>query len=206
MTHQEQERRVTIIQVFICAIVAVVLIALAGCAPANMEEKYRTVFERPEQTPRVYVFSGAFDAFNSGVITLAQRIEQKCDSVVSVHRHWVWNAMLDDARAWIAKGHPIVVVGHSMGGTDGLQFAQALAPAKVALVVTLDPSGKGSIDRPANVEYAVNYRQETTVLLGGGKPKGVDVDYVINYGHVGYAQNVEIIERVAAHVCSTPKG
>jgi hypothetical protein len=59
-----------------------------------------------------------------------------------------------------------VLIGHSAGADSALRIAASIAPAPVALVVTIDPT-RVAPSISSNIEHFLNLYNSTT-LLGGG--------------------------------------
>jgi hypothetical protein len=68
---------------------------------------------------------------------------------------------------------PIAVIGHSIGGDEAVQFAEALDAAHipVSLLVTYDPN-RSADPVPANVERYINLYQSSNFLGGGDVAPG----------------------------------
>jgi hypothetical protein len=117
---------------------------------------------------RAYLFYGLIAMIDWGMDQLAARIN-KTGVLATTNSHMSWRSVADQAIADYRRDpKPISVVGHSAGGDSAVQFAEALAAARVpvALMITYDPNRTaGTI--PANVERYIDLYQSTN-LLGGG--------------------------------------
>lgn len=149
----------------IAAILAVVLITTSvGTARAASEQAVRG---------RAYLFYGLIAMIDWGMDQLAARIN-RTGVLATTNSHMSWRSVADQAIADYRRDpKPISVVGHSAGGDSALQFAEALAAARVpvALLITYDPNRTaGSI--PANVERYIDLYQSSNILGGGDPPPG----------------------------------
>ena len=122
---------------------------------------------------RAYLFYGLIAMIDWGMDQLAARIN-KTGVLATTNSHMSWRSVADQAIADYRRDpKPISVVGHSAGGDSAVQFAEALAAARVpvALMITYDPNRTaGTI--PANVERYIDLYQSTNVLGGGDLQPG----------------------------------
>jgi hypothetical protein len=122
---------------------------------------------------RAYLFYGLIAMIDWGMDQLAARIN-KTGVLATTNSHMSWRSVADQAIADYRRDpKPISVVGHSAGGDSAVQFAEALAAARVpvALLITYDPNRTaGTI--PANVERYIDLYQSTNVLGGGDLQPG----------------------------------
>lgn len=122
---------------------------------------------------RAYLFYGLIAMIDWGMDQLAARIN-KSGVLATTNSHMSWRSVADQAIADYRRDpKPISVVGHSAGGDSAVQFAEALAAARVpvALLITYDPNRTaGTI--PANVERYIDLYQSTNVLGGGDLQPG----------------------------------
>jgi LysM repeat protein len=122
---------------------------------------------------RAYLFYGLIAMIDWGMDQLAARIN-KTGVLATTNSHMSWRSVADQAIADYRRDpKPISVVGHSAGGDSAVQFAEALAAARVpvALLITYDPNRTaGTI--PANVERYIDLYQSSNVLGGGDLQPG----------------------------------
>jgi hypothetical protein len=122
---------------------------------------------------RAYLFYGLIAMIDWGMDQLAARIN-KTGVLATTNSHMSWRSVADQAIADYRRDpKPISVVGHSAGGDSAVQFAEALAAARVpvALLITYDPNRTaGTI--PANVERYIDLYQSTNMLGGGDLQPG----------------------------------
>jgi hypothetical protein len=122
---------------------------------------------------RAYLFYGLIAMIDWGMDQLAARVN-RTGVLATTNGHMTWRSVADQAIADYRRDpKPISVVGHSAGGDAAVQFAEALAAARVpvALLITYDPNRTaGSI--PGNVERYIDLYQSSNVLGGGDLPPG----------------------------------
>jgi hypothetical protein len=122
---------------------------------------------------RAYLFYGLIAMIDWGMDQLAARVN-KTGVLATTNSHMSWRSVADQAIADYRRDpKPISVVGHSAGGDSAVQFAEALAAARVpvALLITYDPNRTaGTI--PANVERYIDLYQSTNMLGGGDLQPG----------------------------------
>jgi LysM repeat protein len=149
----------------VAAVLAVLLIVTSvGTARAASEQSVHG---------RAYLFYGLIAMIDWGMDQLAARIN-RTGVLATTNSHMSWRSVADQAIADYRRDpKPISVVGHSAGGDSAVQFAEALAAARVpvALLITYDPNRTaGSI--PANVERYIDLYQSSNILGGGDPPPG----------------------------------
>jgi pimeloyl-ACP methyl ester carboxylesterase len=117
---------------------------------------------------RVYVFRGALGPiFSRGMDALTEKIQRagvKANIYEFTICKFIAAAAVKDYREDPA---PVVLIGHSMGGTCALVFAETFQNEgfPVSLVVTIDPA-RVSSDVPPNVEHFINIFLSKNVLGG----------------------------------------
>ena len=127
----------------------------------------------------------------------------------SVHWNEEWLFLENDAEAAHKQnGARVVLIGHSAGADSALRIAASMAPAPVALVVTIDPT-RIAPSIPSNIEHFVNLYNSTTLLGGGwfrqsrfnGRFEQVDLSSKV-FLHIGMDKSsvvqTMILDRVAA--------
>jgi hypothetical protein len=120
---------------------------------------------------RVYLLRGLFVGgyiFSRGLDAMAKKMESRVDNLkASVHWNEEWLFLENDAEAAYKRdGARLVLIGHSAGADSALRIAASVAPAPVALVITIDPT-RIAPSISSNIEHFVNIYNSTT-LLGGG--------------------------------------
>jgi thioesterase domain-containing protein len=122
---------------------------------------------------RAYLFYGLVALIDWGMDQLAARIN-RAGVLATTNGHMTWRAVADQAITDYRRDpKPISVVGHSAGGDSAVEFAEALAAARVpvALLITYDPN-RTAHAIPANVERYIDLYQSSNVLGGGDIPPG----------------------------------
>jgi len=117
---------------------------------------------------RAYLFRGLIGLIDWGMDQLADRIN-RAGVAANISSHFVWRDVANQAIADYRRDpKPIAVIGHSIGGDEALQFAEALGAAHipVSLLITYDPN-RSAHPVPANVERYINLYQSSNFLGGG---------------------------------------
>jgi LysM repeat protein len=118
---------------------------------------------------RAYLFRGALGPiFSRGIDRLGAELRH-AGITANVYEFTRCDAIADTAiAAYRQNPAPIVLIGHSMGGRCGLQFAEKLQARHipVSLLVTIDPAHL-SPDVPLNVERFINIFLANSILGGG---------------------------------------
>jgi predicted alpha/beta-hydrolase family hydrolase len=118
---------------------------------------------------RVYLFRGALGPiFSRGMDHLTEKI-QRAGVRANVYEFTICSLIASAAiKDYREDPAPIILIGHSMGGSCALLFAEKLQNEgfPVSLVVTIDPA-RMSPDVPLNVEHFINIFLSKDVLGGG---------------------------------------
>jgi pimeloyl-ACP methyl ester carboxylesterase len=157
---------------------ATVIVAAAplwGCGSLGPFEEMYTGSVAPASAPvsegQVYLFRGFIGGvFSRGMDAFAEKIKQRGVNA-TVASFADWPAMADE---WIARHGkdpvppPLILIGHSIGGTASVQFARRLKTAgmPVNLVVAFDPA-RMPVSVPSNVERFINLYQSNSVMGAG---------------------------------------
>jgi len=148
----------------------------------------------PAPRPRAYLFRGALGPFFSrGIDRLTGRLEEvgiTADVYEFTICDLIANRAIEDYRANPA---PIVLIGHSMGGTCAVKFAELLDAEGIRadLVVSIDPAHI-THDVPLNVDRFINIFLSKDVLGGGDvKPKP---------GYRGQYASFDLAEHGESHI------
>ena len=162
---------------------------------------------------RVYLLRGLFVGgyiFSRGLDAMAKKMESQVENLkASVHWNEEWLFLENDAEAaYKQSGARVVLIGHSAGADSALRIAASMAPAPVALVITIDPT-RIAPSIPSNIEHFVNLYNSTTLLGGGwfrqsrfnGRFEQVDLSSKV-FLHIGMDKSsvvqTMILDRVAA--------
>jgi thioesterase domain-containing protein len=110
---------------------------------------------------RAYLFRGLIGINRAGV-------------AANISSHFMWRNVASQAISDYRRDpKPIAVIGHSIGGDEAMQFAEALGAAHipVSLLITYDPN-RSAHPVPANVERYINLYQSSNFLGGGDVEPG----------------------------------
>jgi hypothetical protein len=122
---------------------------------------------------RAYLFRGLIGLIDWGMDELAERITRS-GVAANISSHFMWRNVANQAISDYRRDpKPIAVIGHSIGGDEAVQFAEALDAAHipVSLLVTYDPN-RSADPVPANVERYINLYQSSNFLGGGDVAPG----------------------------------
>jgi hypothetical protein len=124
--------------------------------------------------PRAYLFRGALGPFFSlGMDRLTERLEE-VGITAEVYEFTICELIASRAiDEYRANPAPIILIGHSMGGSCAVKFAELLGAEGIRadLVVSIDPAHI-THDVPLNVDRFINIFLSKDVLGGGDvKPK-----------------------------------
>ena len=87
----------------------------------------------PAAAEEVYMIRGFADVFSAGMNQMTARLKRK-GIRVSAHSNGDWRALAQNIIKRNKRGkvsHPIIIVGHSLGGVEAPNFANALAKGGV---------------------------------------------------------------------------
>lgn len=154
----------------------------------------------------VYMIRGFADVFSAGMNQMTNRLRSQGIRATS-HSTGDWRSLSKDIIRRHKQGkvsHPIIIAGHSLGGVDAPQFANALGRAgvPVALVIGLDPGfpepqafGKGA-KRVINykIPSGQNYRKGTGFR---GSLRNVNISGV---DHVGIDKSPKVQNLVIGQI------
>jgi LysM domain len=148
----------------------------------------------PAPRPRAYLFRGALGPFFSrGIDRLTERLEE-AGITANVYEFTICELIADRAiEEYRANPAPIILIGHSMGGTCAVKFAELLEAEgiKADLVVAIDPAHI-THEVPLNVDRFINIFLSKDVLGGGDvKPKP---------GYHGQYASFDLAEHGESHI------
>lgn len=105
----------------------------------------------------VYLLKGLANVFSTGLDNYATELTRRHIPVTVANHTEAAGLAIEAARLYKAGKGPIIIVGHSLGGSASTQMAEIMQQqgAKVALIVNYGPPGTQVI--PANVARVVNY-------------------------------------------------
>ncbi len=186
---------------------------VAGCSQTGSSTS-ATSLARPDRadyryTGEVYLLRGLANVFSTGLDVMDEKFKRR--GVNSrVDNHAVWQNWANDIIAREKAGrvsHPIIIMGHSLGGNATMQMARYLGDngVHVAYAVSFDPTITG--EPGPNVDEAVNYYlpngkpgKDANVIVEGpgfqGSLANVDVSPVEGMNHFNIEKNPELQVRV----------
>lgn len=159
---------------------ACAMLALAGCSstgssssagatgktarddkPLHQVERYTDdgLKSSARRTGEVYLLRGLMDVFSRGMDEMAVKLNRAGVYAISTS-YSNWREIADEIVARNARGqvsHPVIIMGHSLGGNDAPKMASYLGQRgiKVPYVVTFDPTEPVHVGK--NVGKVVNY-------------------------------------------------
>jgi pimeloyl-ACP methyl ester carboxylesterase len=160
---------------------------------------------------RVYVFRGALGPiFSRGMDALTEKI-QRAGVKANIYEFTICKFVAAAAvKEYREDPAPVVLIGHSMGGTCAMVFAETFQNEgfPVSLVVTIDPA-RVSSDVPPNVEHFINIFLSKNVLGGANiKPKqgnrgsyaSYDLDQFNDVSHINIDKMDTIHQQLIAKI------
>ena len=168
---------------------------------------------RPHRThphQRVYLLRGFLNVFSLGMDQLANELRRRgIEAVVANHTlsGMYANEAIRDCKAGLISS--IAIVGHSLGATAGVDMAEQLAQAgvAVALVVTVDPitatAAPGNVKRLEN--FYISDGAGKTVQRGAdfhGSLQNIDLKSDASLGHVSIANSEHVHQQVLRFVAA----
>ena len=127
---------------------AAVIAGSSGAGPAAAEE--------------VYMVRGFANVFSRGMDQMTRQLRARGIRARSMS-NGEWQAVAQDIIRRSKQGrvsHPIIIAGHSLGGVEAPNFANALGSAgvTVALVIGLDPGFPVPNSFGSGIRHVVNYK------------------------------------------------
>ncbi|MCP4183126.1 MAG: hypothetical protein GY761_07380 [Hyphomicrobiales bacterium] len=177
-------------------------------APAMVLLTATLVTAKPALAEEVYLIRGYADVFSAGMNQMTSRLK-KSGVNASVHSNGEWRYLAKNIIRREKKGkvsHPIVIVGHSLGGVEAPLFANALGKGgvKVELVIGLDPGFKEPVAFGPNIRQVVNYKIPSGQNYRGGKgfTGRLSTINVSKYGvdHVGIDKSPQVQHQVMSRI------
>ena len=162
----------------------------------------------PVVAEEVYLIRGYADVFSAGMNQMTHRLK-RFGVNASVHSSGEWRGLSRDIIRREKQGkvsHPIVIVGHSLGGVEAPIFANALAQGgvKVGLVIGLDPGFKEPVAFGPKIQQVVNYKIPSgqNYRRGSGFKGSIRTINVSKYGvdHVGIDKSPQVQHQVMSRI------
>lgn len=165
-----------------------------------------TLAGTPVLAEEVYMIRGFADVFSAGMNQMTVRLKRK-GIRVSAHSNGDWRSLTKNIISRNKQGrvsHPIIIVGHSLGGVEAPNFANALARGgvKVGLVIGLDPGFANPVPFGPGISQVINYRIPTgNFYRKGPKFRGSMSNIKITWvDHVGIDKDPRVQNKVIAKI------
>jgi hypothetical protein len=172
-------------------------LALAAPSPAAAEE--------------VYLIRGFMNVFSDGMNQMGRALRAR-GIRASVHSNGEWPSLASNIISRYRQGKvslPIIIAGHSVGGVEVPDFANALGKAgvPVRLAIGLDPGFANPGPFGRGVQSVVNYRIPSGHRYRGGAGfsgsiADVNVAAFTSTDHVGIDKNPAVQRRVIAQIAA----
>lgn len=177
MRHLEQRAAGVLRGAGLLAAIVSIVVAMSGSALAAQE-----------RGPKVYLLRGFLNVFSLGLDELSAKVERR-GIRSEVYNHTSWSRLATEIAAEYKSGQtrPIILVGHSAGGSAVVSLVEALGQAgvPVALAVVLDNSASTISAGRANI---LNLYASTGALSAGrgfhGRITNMDLAKQMPVGHL----------------------
>ncbi|MCP4073160.1 MAG: hypothetical protein GY742_15700 [Hyphomicrobiales bacterium] len=169
-----------------------------------------TIAASPVAAEEVYMIRGFMNVFSAGMNEMTARLK-RYGIRASSHSNGDWKGLAQNIISRSKRGkvsYPIIIVGHSLGGVDAPNFANALGKkgVKVGLVIGLDPGFSTPASFGPNVKQVVNYKIPSGQYYRRGRGfsgsiRNIDVS---RYGvdHVGIDKSPQVQGLVISRIRS----
>lgn len=156
----------------------------------------------------VYMIRGFMDVFSNGMNQMTRKLQASGIRARAIS-NGEWRNVANDIIRRKKSGrvsHPIVIVGHSLGGVEAPSFANALGEAgiKTALVIGLDPGFNNPPPFRKGAVQVVNYKIPSGkhYRKGPGFSGRITTIDVSKYGtdHVGIDKNAKVQSLVVKRI------
>jgi hypothetical protein len=179
----KEDRMRKLISMMVAAATAAAAV-LAVSAPAKAEE--------------VYVIRGAFNVFSEGMNQMTRQLQARGVNA-KAYSNGAWSGLAQDIIRRNKAGsvsYPIVIMGHSVGGQEAPQMANALAKAgvPVALVVGFDPGFAPPPPFTAGSPRVVNFWIKGSARGNPYRSAGGFSGSIENIDIRGFAPNVDHVQ------------
>lgn len=165
-----------------------------------------TLVSMPVFAEEVYMIRGFADVFSRGMNQMTARLKRK-GIRASSHSNGDWKGLAQNIIRRNKQGrvsHPIIIVGHSLGGVEAPNFANALAKGgvKVGMVIGLDPGFANPVPFGPGISQVINYRIPTgNYYRKGPKFRGSMSNINITWvDHVGIDKDPRVQNKVIAKI------
>ena len=195
-----EQRFVTLLRgASLLAVMISMLVALSGAAVAA-----------PDRGPKVYLLRGFLNVFSLGLDELSAKIESR-GIRAEVYNHTSWSRLAAEIASEYKSGQtrPIILVGHSAGGSAVVSLVEALGQAgvPVALAVVLDNSPSTVSGGHANF---LNLYASTGALSAGrgfrGRITNIDLAKQMPVGHLTIDKTEAVHSMVLRQIAQVAPG
>ena len=167
----------------------------------------------PAKAEEVYFIRGFMNVFSAGMDQMAAQLRARGVNAKS-YSNGAWSGLANSIIKRNREGkvsYPIVIAGHSVGGQEAPQFANALAKAgiPVALVIGVDPGFAPPPTFNAGSPRVINYwikgsARGHTYRAGGGFSGSITNINIRDFGstvdHVGIDKDPKVQSRIISNV------
>ena len=177
-----------------------------------------TMAATPAKAEEVYFIRGFMNVFSAGMDQMAAQLRARGVNAKS-YSNGAWSGLASSIIKRAKEGkvsYPIVIAGHSVGGQEAPQFANALAKAgiPVALVIGVDPGFAPPPTFNSGSPRVINYwikgsaRGNPYRSAGGfrGSIQNIDIRSFSNADHVGIDKDPKVQNRIIANVMAVVGG
>ena len=152
----------------------------------------------PAKAEEVYVIRGAFNVFSEGMNQMTRQLQSRGVNA-KAYSNGAWSGLADSIIKRSKTGDvsfPIVIMGHSVGGQEAPQMANALAKAgvPVALVVGFDPGFAPPPPFTAGSPRVVNFWIKGSARGNPYRSAGGFSGSIENIDIRGFAPNVDHVQ------------
>ena len=173
----------------------------------------------PAKAEEVYFIRGFMNVFSAGMDQMAAQLRARGVNAKS-YSNGAWSGLANSIIKRNREGkvsYPIVIAGHSVGGQEAPQFANALAKAgiPVALVIGVDPGFAPPPTFNAGSPRVINYwikgsARGNPYRAGGGFSGSITNINIRDFGstvdHVGIDKDPKVQNRIIANVMAVVGG
>ncbi|HEY6630036.1 MAG TPA: lipase [Rhizobiaceae bacterium] len=141
----------------------ILFLAIILCLPVRVEAARPTAEDAPIAAARefqgdVYILSGGFGVFSTGLGKLKTQLQEKgvVASLVS-HQGWrrISRKIVENRRQYGRK--PVVIIGHSLGANNTILIADALNKKGIQVDLIVSYAATAPMTVPSNVRNVFNY-------------------------------------------------
>jgi hypothetical protein len=190
------------------------LLAVALCLPVRVEAAKLTADDTRIAAAKtfqgdVYILSGGFGVFSTGLSKLKTQLEQKgVTASLASYQSWrrISQQIVEHRRRYGRK--PVVIIGHSLGANNALLIANELKKKGIRVDLIVSFAATAPLSVPSNVRNVVNFYFKTGgwgyVLKGdndfSGKLNNTDMSNQPGMGHFTLDDSPQVRDQVVRTV------